>query len=132
VSAVTAGIVEFCLRGRRQRAAAGTVFKVERGPAGEKSRSYGMYEAQCGSGPASFGSRYEDRDLISVFERGARSMWVDVAGDIAKLWGPRSGSGSIGTADRRSDHFAPPTQVVEPVDRGRKERFTLQLAEQDR
>jgi ribosomal protection tetracycline resistance protein len=122
----------------------GTVFKVERGPAGEKVAYVRMF-----SGTA----RVRDRlpfgrggggkvTAISVFDRGSAVRRPSVAaGQIGKLWGlddikigdvigaPRAAAPGRG-------HFAPPTleTVVVPgrrADRGALHVALEQLAEQD-
>lgn len=112
----------------------GVVFKVDRGPAGEKIAYVRM-----------FGGRLRLRDrlpagkvtAISVFGTGPATEVG--AGRIAKLWGLtgiRVGDtiGAADTADTR--HFAPPTleTVVTPVcrsDKGALHAALSQLAEQD-
>jgi ribosomal protection tetracycline resistance protein len=122
----------------------GTVFKVERGPAGEKVAYVRMF-----SGTA----RVRDRlpfgrngggkvTAISVFDRGAAARRSSVAaGQIGKLWGlddikigdaigpPRAAAPGRG-------HFAPPTLETVVIPRRRADRGALhvaleQLAEQD-
>lgn len=116
----------------------GTVFKVERGPAGEKIAYVRMFEGTL---------RIRDRlpfgkvTAISVFDKGAVERRQSVAaGEIGLLWGlgdvrigddigePRTGA--------HQRHFAPPTleTVVVPedgTDRGRLHTALAQLAEQD-
>ena len=121
----------------------GTVFKVERGPAGEKIAYVRMF-----SGTVRTRDRLQfGRDnagkvtAISVFDRGAAVQRASVAaGQIGKLWG--LGDIQIGdaigmsrTASERH-HFAPPTleTVVvprRPADRGALHAALAQLAEQD-
>ena len=116
----------------------GTVFKVERGPAGEKIAYARMFGGTL---------RVRDRlagdqkvTAIGVFERGGTEPRSEVpAGRIGKLWGlsgirigdpigvPRTG---------RAEHFAPPTleTVVvpaRPADSGPLQVALTQLAEQD-
>jgi ribosomal protection tetracycline resistance protein len=146
VDALTAGI-----RGLLPAAAgdaagpvSGTVFKVERGPAGEKVAYVRMFSGTV---------RVRDRlpfgrngggkvTAISVFDRGAAVRRPSVAaGHIGKLWGlddikigdaigaPRAVAPGRG-------HFAPPTleTVVVPdrrADRGALHVALEQLAEQD-
>ncbi len=125
----------------------GTVFKVERGPAGEKIAFVRMF-----SGTLRVRDRLcfgQDRDgrvtSIAVFERGSavRSDAV-AAGQIGRLWGlaeVRIGD-TIGTPRRSSDRapatgsFPPPTleTVVMPCHRselGALYAALAQLAEQD-
>jgi ribosomal protection tetracycline resistance protein len=122
----------------------GTVFKVERGPAGEKVAYVRMF-----SGTA----RVRDRlpfggngggkvTAISVFDRGAAVRRPAVAaGQIGKLWGLddiRTGDaiGAPRAVAPGRGHFAPPTleTVVVPdrrADRGALHAALEQLAEQD-
>ncbi|MFL6123089.1 GTP-binding protein [Actinophytocola sp.] len=112
----------------------GTVFKVERGPAGEKIAYVRMFDGVL---------RLRDRlpagkvTAISVF--GAGAAHEVRAGRIAKLWGLtgiRVGD-TIGTPRPGArHHFAPPTleTVVTPLrrsDRGALHAALTQLAEQD-
>jgi ribosomal protection tetracycline resistance protein len=122
---------------------AGTVFKVERGPAGEKVAYVRLF-----SGVVRTRDRLRFRGVddakvtaISVFERGSavRSPAV-AAGQIGKLWGladVRIGD-TVGESRSNGDghHFAPPTleTVVVPrreADRGALHVALAQLAEQD-
>jgi ribosomal protection tetracycline resistance protein len=121
----------------------GTVFKVERGPAGEKIAYVRMF-----AGTIRLRDRVPFRDVagkvtaIRVFDRGAAVPASSVeAGRIGKLWG--LGDVRIGDelglprtepAERR--HFAPPTleTVVvpaRPADKGALHVALSQLAEQD-
>ena len=118
--------------------ASGTVFKIERGPAGEK-----IAYVRMSSGTVHARDRFGDEKVtaIHVFERGGAVRAGSVsAGGIAKLWG----LGSIRIGDRIGDgpmptmahEFAPPTleAVVAPEspDDGAALRVALgQLAEQD-
>jgi ribosomal protection tetracycline resistance protein len=121
----------------------GTVFKVERGPAGEKIAYVRMF-----SGTIRLRDQVPFRDgegkvtAVRVFDRGAavRASSVE-AGQIGMLWG--LGDVRIGDelglprtepAERR--HFAPPTleTVVvpaRPADKGALHVALSQLAEQD-
>lgn len=123
--------------------ASGIVFKVERGPAGEKIAYTRMFSGAV---------RTRDRlqlgenngakvTAISVFEQGSDVQRAKViAGQIAKLWGladVRIGD-TIGASDTRNDahYFAPPTleTVVvpaRPADKGALHVALAQLAEQD-
>jgi len=117
----------------------GTVFKVERGAAGEKIAFVRMH-----AGTLRVRDRLPDSEdkvtAIAVFFEGASVSSQSVsAGSIAKLWGLngiRIGD-TIGTSQTASEHyFSPPTleTVVLPSRSG--ERGTLraaldQLAEQD-
>ncbi|HEX2357084.1 MAG TPA: translation factor GTPase family protein [Micromonosporaceae bacterium] len=124
--------------------ASGTVFKVERGPAGEKIAYIRMF-----SGTVDVRDRLPFRQngeakvtAISVFERGSAVPRASVAaGQIGKVWGLgdiRIGDsvGVAGTAPPGSGHFSPPTleTVVvasRRVDRGALHVALTQLAEQD-
>jgi ribosomal protection tetracycline resistance protein len=117
----------------------GTVFKVERGPAGEKIAYVRMF---CGT------LRLRDRPpvdaarvtAISVFDGGGAHRRTSVsAGHIAKLWG--LGDVRVGDAIGKprvstSRQFSPPTleTIVVPVrpgDSGGLHAALTQLAEQD-
>jgi ribosomal protection tetracycline resistance protein len=124
--------------GDREGPVSGTVFKVERGPAGEKIGYVRMF-----SGTLRTRDRLgEDRKVtaIEVFDRGSSARSPEVsAGGIAKLWGlgdVRIGD-PIGEASATNDHhFAPPTfeTVVAPrhsADRAALHTALTQLAEQD-
>ena len=122
----------------------GSVFKVERGPAGEKIAYARMF-----SGTVRVRDRLRFRrdnegkvTAISVFERGSASQRGSVtAGQIGKLWG--LGDIQIGdsvgtprTTHAERHHFAPPTleTVVvprRPADKGALHLALAQLAEQD-
>ncbi|WP_392959528.1 GTP-binding protein [Streptomyces sp. LN245] len=122
----------------------GTVFKVERGAAGEKIAYARMF-----SGTLRTRDRLTLRDgeegkvtAISVFDQGSAIREASVtAGRIGKLWGlgaVRIGD-TIGEPPRSpagEHHFAPPTleTVVSPgrpADRGALHTALTQLAEQD-
>lgn len=123
----------------------GTVFKVERGPAGEKIAYVRMF-----TGTVRTRDRLPFRDgalegkvtAISVFEGGAAVRATAVsAGRIAKLWGLadiRIGDTLGVPRERAADghHFSPPTleTVVLPAratDRATLHLALTQLAEQD-
>jgi ribosomal protection tetracycline resistance protein len=115
----------------------GTVFKIERGPAGEKIAYVRMF-----SGAVHTRDRLGDAKVtaISVFDGGAFVRRDAVAaGEIAKLWGladVRIGD-AIGEASAVDGHwFAPPTLETVVVPRTPADRRALrgaldQLAEQD-
>src|SRR6266545_1438487 len=123
---------------------AGTVFKVERGPAGEKVAYVRMF-----SGTVRVRDRLRvGRDgegkvtAIGVFERGSASRGASVAaGQIGKLWGLgdiRIGDwvGTPPAARAVPQQFAPPTLETVVVPRRRADKGALhvalaQLAEQD-
>jgi ribosomal protection tetracycline resistance protein len=144
VDALMAGIAELlpAASGKATAPASGTVFKVERGPAGEKVAYVRMF-----SGVVRVRDRLslhgkENRiTAVSAFDRGAAVRRGSVsAGHIGRLWGltgVRIGD-VIGTAPERlpDRQFAPPTleTVVvprRPADRGPLHTALTQLAEQD-
>jgi ribosomal protection tetracycline resistance protein len=121
----------------------GTVFKVERGPTGEKVAYVRMF-----SGTVRVRDRLRfGRDLegkvtaVRVFDRGSAMQRASIsAGEIGKLWGLNEIRIGDGIGTRRTvaaDHaFAPPTleTVVAPrnsADKGRLRVALGQLAEQD-
>jgi ribosomal protection tetracycline resistance protein len=135
--------------------ARGRVFKVERGPAGEKVAYVRMFSGtirardRLAFGPAATGQAGARRragkvTAVRVFERGQVVPRDAVAaGQIGKLWGladvqigdTLGGSGRSG-ARAGGQHFAPPTleTVVvprRPADRGALHVALTQLAEQD-
>ncbi|MEN3306168.1 MAG: ribosomal protection tetracycline resistance protein [Micromonosporaceae bacterium] len=139
VDALTAGIAELlpATEGDAGGPVSGSVFKVERGPAGEKVAYVRMFSGTV---------RTRDRlpvgrvTAISVFDGGSavRQPFV-AAGQIGKLWGlgdVRIGD-AIGAARETDPHyFAPPTleTVVVPArsaDRGALHAALTQLTEQD-
>ena len=148
VDALAAGITELlpAAAGDAGDPVAGAVFKVERGPAGEKIAYVRMFSGTIGvRDRLAFGGRHGDHEgkvtAISVFERGAAVARPSVAaGQIAKLWGlteVRIGD-VIGhrPAPATGRQFAPPTleTVVvpgRPADRGALHVALAQLAEQD-
>ncbi|MDQ7908662.1 TetM/TetW/TetO/TetS family tetracycline resistance ribosomal protection protein [Phytohabitans sp. ZYX-F-186] len=116
----------------------GTVFKVERGPAGEKVAYVRVF-----SGTVRTRDRLRDDGkvtAIGVFDRGGTVRADEVpAGRIGKLWGlggVRIGD-PVGTPHgAAAHHFAPPsleTVVVpaRPADKGALHTALTQLAEQD-
>jgi ribosomal protection tetracycline resistance protein len=115
----------------------GTVFKVERGPAGEKIAYARVFE-----GTLHVRDRLPGEQKVTgigVFDRGGVEVRPSVhAGQIGKLWGLREvrigdpiGAARTGSAE----HFAPPTLetvvVPAPGQRGRLQAALSQLAEQD-
>jgi ribosomal protection tetracycline resistance protein len=146
VAELTRGIKELlpAMQGDPHAAASGKVFKVERGPAGEKVAYVRM-----------FSGTIEARDRVkingngegkvtgvSVFDRGKHERRVSVAsGQIGKLWGlddVRIGD-TVGQApadEPNRAHFAPPTleTVVVPVcpsEKGALQSALSHLSEQD-
>ena len=148
VDALTAGITELlpAADGDPGGPVAGAVFKVERGPAGEKVAYVRMFSGTIGvRDRLAFGGQHGEHEgkltAISVFERGAAVPRPSVAaGQIGKLWGlaeVRIGD-VIGHAPAPATgrQFAPPTleTVVvpsRPPDRGALHVALAQLAEQD-
>ncbi|MDQ3855065.1 MAG: TetM/TetW/TetO/TetS family tetracycline resistance ribosomal protection protein [Chloroflexota bacterium] len=145
VDALIAGIIELlpASEGDADGPVSGTVFKVERGPAGEKVAYARMF-----SGTVRTRDRLDlGRDsegkvtAIRVFDQGSTAHSASVAaGQIGKLWGlgdVRIGD-AIGPAPTASEehYFAPPTleTVVVPCrpgDKGALHVALTQLAEQD-
>ena len=121
----------------------GTVFKIERGAAGEKIAYVRMFSGTVRARDRlRFGGECEGKvTAIRVFERGTDEQRASVAaGEIAKLWG----LGEIRVGDRIGEpgtdaarhRFAPPTlesAVVarNPEDKGALRVALAQLAEQD-
>jgi len=145
VEALMAGIAELlpAVEGDAAGPVSGTVFKVERSPAGEKIAYARMF---CGTvrtrDRLRFGRDVEGKvTAISVFDRGSTVQRASVsAGEIGKL----SGLGEIRIGDTigglrtaaTQQQFAPPTleTVVVPrssADQGRLRVALAQLAEQD-
>lgn len=147
VDALVRGIAELLpvAAGSADGPVSGTVFKIERGPAGEKIAHVRMFSGTV---------RVRDRlphgageegkvTAVSVFERGVDTPGEAVcAGQIGRLWGLggiRVGD-AIGephrTAPAADRHFAPPTleTVVvprRPADAGALHVALTRLAEQD-
>ena len=142
VTELTAGLTRFlpATRGDAAGPVSGTVFKVERGPAGEKIAYARMF-----SGAVHVRDRLPpggDRiTAIRVFERGPAIRREQVrAGQIGKLWGLRDiqvgDTLGVPPAGRPRHRFAPPTleTVVtpgRPADSGALHTALTQLAEQD-
>ena len=145
VDALTAGIADLlpATAGDVDAPLSGTVFKVERGPAGEKIAYVRMFSGTVWTRDR---LRFGDDDVrkvtaIRVFDRGSAVQRPSVvAGQIGTLSGLgdiRIGD-AIGDARNRSDehHFAPPTLETVVVPRRRSDGGALhvaltQLAEQD-
>jgi ribosomal protection tetracycline resistance protein len=141
VAVLIEGITEFLPApdGDADGAVSGTVFKVERGPAGERVAYVRMF-----SGTIRARDRVGDDQKVTairVFDRGASVQQVElVAGRIGKLWG--LAEIQIGDAigvprtNLEDHHFAPPTLETVVVPARRDEKGALhtalaQLAEQD-
>jgi ribosomal protection tetracycline resistance protein len=121
----------------------GTVFKVERGPAGEKIAYVRLFSGTIRTRDRLQFRQDNERKVtaISVFDRGSAVQRASVgAGQIGKLWGlgdVQIGD-TIGMPRTTSEphHFAPPTleTVVvprRPTDKGALHVALAQLAEQD-
>jgi ribosomal protection tetracycline resistance protein len=143
VEPLMAGIAELlpAARGAADGPVAARIFKIERGPGGEK-----IAYARLFSGTIRVRDRLQLGDAepkvtaVSVFDGGSSERRPSVsAGEIGKLWG--LGEARIGDAIGRppaapEHHFAPPTleTVVVPGcpdDRGALRIALTQLAEQD-
>jgi ribosomal protection tetracycline resistance protein len=142
VAELTAGLTRFlpATHGDAAGPLSATVFKVERGPAGERIAYARMF-----TGALHVRDRLPpgaDRiTAISVFERGPAVRREQVrAGQIGKLWGLRDiqigDTLGVPPAGRPRHRFAPPTleTVVTPrhrADKGALHTALTQLAEQD-
>jgi ribosomal protection tetracycline resistance protein len=120
-----------------------SVFKVERGPAGEKIAFVRLYSGAIRTRDRLrfSGDKEAKVTAISVFDSGSTLTRAEVtAGQIGKLWG----LGDIQIGDRlgnsaetsESGFFAPPTletviSPVRPSDKGNLQVALSQLAEQD-
>ncbi|MEO3812248.1 translation factor GTPase family protein [Sphaerisporangium sp. B11E5] len=144
VEALIAGIRELlpAEKGDDAGPASGTVFKIERGPAGEKIAYVRVFSGTLRVRDRLWPGGKEGRvTAISVFEDGSDVRRASAgAGRIARVWGlgeARIGD-HIGTppATAAEHHFAPPTleTVVvpcRPADRAALHAALTQLAEQD-
>jgi ribosomal protection tetracycline resistance protein len=153
VDALSAGIAELLPASVGDTAGplAGTVFKVERGPAGEKIAYVRLFSGTVRTRDRLHVGRNDEQTVtrgnghkvtaLRVFERGSAVQRGSIdAGQIGKLWG--LGDIQIGdtlgaprTVSERH-HFAPPTleSVVvprRPADKGSLHVALAQLAEQD-
>jgi ribosomal protection tetracycline resistance protein len=145
VDPLIAGITELlpAAEGDADGPVSGTVFKVERGPAGEKVAYVRMFSGTVRTRDRlRFRRGHEGKvTAVSVFDRGAAVRRASVAaGQIGKLWGlgdvqiGDAVGGSRTTSERH--YFAPPTleTVVvpcRPADKGALHVALAQLAEQD-
>jgi ribosomal protection tetracycline resistance protein len=139
------GLVELLpsAEGDAEGAAAGTVFKIERGAAGEKIAYVRMFSGTVRTRDVLHfdGGAEAKVTALSVFDRGGATQRPAVSGrEIAKLWGLRDVriGDTLGQVPRRAlrREFPPPTleSVVEPRrhEDGQRLRIALgQLAEQD-
>ncbi|HXR72502.1 GTP-binding protein, partial [Actinocrinis sp.] len=148
ITELTAGISDLLPSASTQDAPepSGAVFKVERGPAGEKIAYLRMFSGSVHTRDRLIlrraGRQLEGKvTAISVFERGMDVRRDAVtAGHIGKVWGladVRIGD-AVGEPHRatREHHFSPPTleTVVVPIHRAEKGTLhaaLAQLAEQD-
>jgi ribosomal protection tetracycline resistance protein len=145
VGALMTGIAEL-LPGAERDAdgpVSGRVFKIERGPAGEKIAYVRMFSGTVRTRDRlQFGGDREEKvTAISVFDHGAAVQQPSVsAGEIAMLWGLREiqiGEAIGELRSQESQHrFQPPTleSVVAPLDADDGHRLHValaQLAEQD-
>jgi ribosomal protection tetracycline resistance protein len=147
VEALTAGITELLptTTGDAGGPVSGSVFKVERGPAGEKVAYLRLFSGTVRvRDRLAFAGRHGAHGgrvtSISVFERAGTVRRASVeAGQIAKLWGlaeVQIGDTVGGSPAATEGQFAPPTleTVVvpaRPADRGALHVALAQLAEQD-
>ena len=145
VDTLTAGITELlpASEGDADGPVSGTVFKIERGPSGEKIAYVRMFSGTVRTRDRLHIRSDSERKVtaINVFDRGSAVQRASVAaGQIGKLWGlgdVQIGD-AIGASRTASDHhhFAPPTleSVIVPrrsADKGALHLALAQLAEQD-
>jgi ribosomal protection tetracycline resistance protein len=143
VAELTAGLTRFlpATHGDAAGPVSGTVFKVERGPAGEKIAYVRMFSGALHVRDRLPPGTEQKITAISVFERGPAVRREEVrAGQIGKLWGLRDiqtgDTLGVPPAGRARHRFAPPTleTVVTPrrlADKGALHTALTQLAEQD-
>jgi ribosomal protection tetracycline resistance protein len=145
VDALAAGIAELLPSAERNVDGpfSGTVFKIERGAAGEKIAYVRVFSGTLRTRDrlSSGGDREQKVTSIGVFHRGSIVQRGALrAGEIGKLWGLREVRigdtiGESGTA-RRQHHFARPTLETAVFPAAREDTAALhlalaQLAEQD-
>ena len=143
LDAVTELLPTTCGGGGGGEPASGTVFKVERGPAGEKIAYLRMFSGlvRARDWVAIDDKRSQKVTAIRVFERGSTAQRPSMsAGQIGKVWGlgdVRVGA-TLGNVPRTGGHrqFAPPSleAVVvpsHPRDKGPLRVALARLAEQD-
>ena len=139
VDALMNGIADFlpAASGDPEAPVSATVFKIERGPKGEKIAYVRLY-----AGTIHVREQLGDDKVteIAVFEQGpAEQRPAVAAGQVAKVWGLQSAQigDRIGEgASRARHHFPPPTLEAVVVARNRDDGSRLrlalaQLAEQD-
>jgi ribosomal protection tetracycline resistance protein len=144
VNSLMSGIAELLPAAERDvdGPVSGTIFKIERGPGGEKIAYVRMFSGTVRTRDRLQVGRDGEQKVtaISVFDPGeSDGRGAVAAGEIAKLWGlTESQIGDpIGAPRANADHhFAPPTleTVVVPTngdDKGRLRLALGQLAEQD-
>jgi ribosomal protection tetracycline resistance protein len=145
VDALIAGITELlpAAEGAVDGPVSGTVFKVERGPAGEKIAYVRMFSGTVRTRDRLRLARENEAKVtaIAVFDRGTAVQSASVAaGLIGKLWGlgdVRIGDAiGIGRVAAEDHHFAPPTLETvivprRPADKGALHIALAWLAEQD-
>ena len=144
VESLTSGLAELLPArvGDAEGSVSGSVFKVERGPVGEKIAYVRMFSGTVRTRDRlRFGEDGERKvTAINVFDNGASARRASVsAGEIGKLWGLTEIQ--IGDAIGRprssaEHHFAPPTLETVVVPRSADDNGALrvalgQLAEQD-
>ena len=143
IAELTAGLTRFlpATHGDAAGPVSGTVFKVERGPAGEKIAYVRVFSGALHVRDRLPPGAEQKITAISVFERGPAVRREEVrAGQIGKLWGLRDiqtgDTLGVPPAGRPRHRFAPPTleTVVTPrrlADKGALHTALTQLAEQD-
>ncbi len=145
VDSLIAGIAEFlpAAEGDVDGPVSGTVFKVDRGPAGEKIAYVRLFSGTVRTRDRLEVSGDDERKVtaINVFDRGSAVQRASVAaGQIGKLRGlgdVRIGDAiGISRATSEQHSFAPPTLETvivprRPADKGALHAALAQLAEQD-
>jgi ribosomal protection tetracycline resistance protein len=141
VDVLIAGLVELlpASSGDADGPVSGLVFKIERGPAGEKIAYARMFSGTLWTRDRVQFGRERDAKVtaISVFDHGGAVPRAAVAaGEIARLWGLKEIQIGdwIGTATRvPTREFRPPTfeSVVEPLDPRDRHRLRVALAQLD-
>ncbi len=143
VDALMSGIVDLlpAADGDADGPVSGTVFKVERGPAGERIAYVRMFSGTVHTRDRlTFGDRERKVTAIEVFDHGSSVRGTSVAApQIGRLWGlgeVRIDDAIGGSPTSALHHFAPPTleTVVvprRPAEKGALHLALTQLAEQD-